>query len=136
MSPTILGGGISTSDALGKGKVGNIVDGPWMPPIFAAQYPDLRMSLAPFPAGPGGSVSVVGGEDIVMFDKSQNKDAALAFMRYILGHEAQIALAKVGQMPVLKELDGSPDVPAYYPCSRHNWRRPAAHAQPRLAEDR
>ncbi len=114
ISQTIMGSGGSTSDELGKAQVGTIVDGPWMPPIFEKQYAGLNYSLAPFPAGPGGSVSVVGGEDIVMFDKTQNKDAALAFMRFMLGAEAQTALGKVGQMPVLKSLSGSPDLPAYY----------------------
>ncbi len=114
LSPSIMGGGIATSDAMGKGQVGMIVDGPWMPPIFQQQYPDLKTGLAAFPSGPGGSVSVVGGEDIVMFEKSQNKAAALAFMRYMLNTESQTALGKVGQMPVLKSLTGSKDLPDYY----------------------
>ncbi len=114
LSPSIMGGGIATSDAIGKNQVGIIVDGPWMPPIFKSQYPNLNYSLAAFPKGPGGSISVVGGEDIVMFEKSQNKQAALAFMRYMLSEEAQVALGKVGQMPVLKSLTGSKDLPDYY----------------------
>jgi multiple sugar transport system substrate-binding protein len=114
ISPTILGNGSSTSDELGKGTVSEIVDGPWMPPIFSAQYPDLKYGLANFPAGPGGSISVVGGEDIVLFDKSPNKDAALAFMRFMLNKESQTAMGKVGQMPVLQSLTGSADLPDYY----------------------
>ncbi len=114
LSPSIMGGGIATSDAIGKNQVGIIVDGPWMPPIFKSQYPNLNYSLAAFPKGPGGSISVVGGENIVMFEKSQNKQAALAFMRYMLSEEAQVALGKVGQMPVLKSLTGSKDLPDYY----------------------
>ena len=34
--------------------------------IWQAQYPDFKPIYAPVPAGPGGSISVVGGEDIVM----------------------------------------------------------------------
>ena len=114
LSPSILGNGIATSDALGKAQSATILDGPWMVGIFASQFPDLKIGFAPVPAGPGGSVSVVGGEDIVMFEQSQNKPAAEAFMRYMLSNDPQLALGKVGQMPVLKSLSNNPDLPAYY----------------------
>lgn len=115
ISQTIVGGGAATSQELAEGKVAIIVDGPWMPAIFAAQYPDFEFELAAFPTGPGGSVSVVGGEDIVMFESSENKEAALAFMTFIASQEAQLAFAATGQMSVLKELGSSPDVPAHFP---------------------
>lgn len=115
LSPSILGGGLPTSEAIGKNQVAMIVDGPWMPPIFKEQFPDLKYSLAPMPTGTGGSASVVGGENIVLFEKSQNKEAALAFMRFMLSEEAQIAMGKVGQMPVLKSLSGNQALPDYYP---------------------
>jgi multiple sugar transport system substrate-binding protein len=114
LSPGILGNGIATSDALGKGLTATILDGPWMTPIFQSQFPDLKFDMAPMPAGPGGSVSVVGGEDIVMFEASKNKPAAEEFMRFMLTEDPQIALGKVGQMPVLKSLTGNKDLPAYY----------------------
>ncbi len=114
LSPSILGGGLQTSEAIGKNQVGMIVDGPWMPPIFKEQFPDLKYDLAPIPSGDGGSSSVVGGEDIVMFDKSQNKDAALAFMKFVLEEPQQIAMGKSGQMPVLKSLTGNKDLPDYF----------------------
>jgi multiple sugar transport system substrate-binding protein len=114
LSPSILGNGIATSDAIGKAQAATILDGPWMVGIFASQYPDLQIGFAPIPAGPGGSVSVVGGEDIVMFEQSQNKPAAEAFIRYMLSNDPQLALGKVGQMPVLKSLSNNSDLPAYY----------------------
>ena len=114
LSPSILGGGLQTSEAIGKGQVGMIVDGPWMPPIFKEQFPTLGYSLAPMPAGDGGSASVVGGEDIALFDKSTNKDAALTFLRFLLEEPQQIAMGKTGQMPVLKSLSGSKDLPDYF----------------------
>ncbi|HEX8597853.1 MAG TPA: extracellular solute-binding protein [Chloroflexia bacterium] len=114
ISPSILGGGIATSDALGKGQAGMIIEGPWMPPIFDKQFPDLKYTLATLPAGDGGTSSVVGGEDIVLFEKSQNKEASLEFIRFMLSEEAQLALGKVGQMPVLKSLGGHADLPEYF----------------------
>jgi multiple sugar transport system substrate-binding protein len=115
ISPSILGGGVATSDQFGKDESATILEGPWMPGIFKNQYPDLGFLYATVPAGPGGSQSVVGGEDIVVFKSTQNKDAALAFTRFMLSEEAQLAMGKVGQMPVLSSLSGNADLPAYYP---------------------
>jgi len=115
MSETILGGGLATSQELAEGKVAMIIDGPWMPAIFAAQYPDFKFELSEFPAGPGGSVSVVGGEDIVLFESSENKEAALAFMQFIDSPAAQLDFAATGQMSVLKELEDNPELPAHFP---------------------
>jgi multiple sugar transport system substrate-binding protein len=115
MSQTILGGGLATSQELAEGKVAMIVDGPWMPAIFSAQYPDFKYGLANFPAGAGGSVSVVGGENIVLFEASNNKEAALAFMQFVVTPAPQLDMAATGQMPVLSELTTSTDVPDYFP---------------------
>ncbi len=102
----VLGGsgGLQTSDGLAQGKYATILDGPWMYPIFQGQYPDFPLQQAQVPAGDGGSVSVVGGEDVVLTQSSQNKPAAAAFLRYLLSSDAQLAMAKVGQMSVLKDL--------------------------------
>jgi multiple sugar transport system substrate-binding protein len=115
VSTSILGGGTATSDQFGNGQAALILEGPWMPSIFKNQFPDLAFSYTPVPAGPGGSASVVGGEDIVVFSTTQNKDAALAFVRHMLSEETQLAMGKVGQMPVLSSLVGNPDLPDYYP---------------------
>lgn len=103
----ILGGtgGVATSDGLATGKYATILDGPWMYPIFQSAHPEFKLQVAPVPAGPGGSVSVVGGEDVVVFKQSKNKAAALEFTRYLLSEEAQLAMVKVGQMSVLRDLD-------------------------------
>jgi ABC-type glycerol-3-phosphate transport system substrate-binding protein len=114
LSPSILGGGLGTTDALGKGNTAMIVDGPWMPDIFSNQYPNLDYGLAPLPTGAAGGVSVVGGEDIVVFKQTQNQAAALAFTRFMLSSEAQLAMGKVGNMPVLKSLTGNSELPSYY----------------------
>jgi len=115
MSPSILGGGTATSEQFGGNTTASIVEGPWMPTIFQKQFPDLKFSYATIPAGPGGSSSVVGGENIVVFKSTQNKVAALAFTRFMLSEEAQMAMGKVGQMPVLKSLSGKSELPDYYP---------------------
>lgn len=113
----ILGdsGGLATSDGLATGAYATILDGPWMYPIFAGQYPDFELSAAQVPAAGGGSISVVGGEDIVLTRSSSNKAAAAEFLRHLLAEETQLAMAKVGQMPVLKSIgDDLTDINEYY----------------------
>jgi len=115
LSPSILGGGLPTSDAIGKNQAGMIIDGPWMPPIFKASYPSLQFAMAPMPAGPGGiSGSVVGGEDIVSLKSSKNSQATRAFMQFMTGPQAQLLMGEVGQMPVLKSLAKNSLLPSYY----------------------
>ncbi|OJV80973.1 MAG: hypothetical protein BGO37_15785 [Cellulomonas sp. 73-92] len=126
----ILGGtgGTATSDGLATGAYGTILDGPWMYPIFQSQYPDFKLQAAPMPSGPGGSVSVVGGESVVMTQSSKNKDAAAEFMRFLLSQDSQYEMAKVGQMSVLSALgDKLVGINAYYAP----FVKQLANAQPR-----
>ena len=69
-------------------------------PIFRSAYPSFKLETASVPAGPGGSVSVVGGEDVVMTQASKHKQAAEAFIRFMLSPWAQTQMAHAGQMPV------------------------------------
>jgi len=123
LSPSILGGGLQTSDAIGKNQAGMILDGPWMPPIFKATYPSLQLAMAPIPAGPQGhSASVVGGEDIVQMQASQkspNNAAVRAFMQFMTSPQAQVLMGQVGQMPVLKSVANDPTLPSYYKVFDH-----------------
>lgn len=137
----VLGGegGLATSDGLAQGKYATILDGPWMYPIFEGQYPDFELQAAPMPAGDGGSISVVGGEDVVMTKASDNKGAAAEFIRHLLSPESQLAMAEVGQMPVLT--DASSELGAihdYYPLFADQLEsarpRPATPAWPKIDE--
>ncbi|MFO7546490.1 MAG: extracellular solute-binding protein [Trueperaceae bacterium] len=102
IAPTFGESGIGTWEGLGGGQYLAIQDGPWAYPSIHAQYPDRNLAHAPMPAGPGGSVSIVGGEDIVMFADSTHKDAAWAFLEFLLSPWAQITMASTGQIPVIQ----------------------------------
>lgn len=102
--PGILGGGVDTWGGFAKDEIAMILEGPWFPPLFATQFPDKEYGFALMPAGKGGSISVVGGEDIVMFQQSKNKEEAAEFIRFMLSPETQLTMAEAGQMPVLTEL--------------------------------
>lgn len=97
-------GGLGTYDGLDKGKYVSMLDGPWSFAIFASAYKNTQLAGSVLPAGPGGSVSVVGGEDIVMTQASKNKTAAAEFIRFLLRPWAQNQMARAGQMPVIKSL--------------------------------
>jgi multiple sugar transport system substrate-binding protein len=117
INPAIKGGGIDTNGAMAKDELAMILDGPWFPPAFEKQFPNKQYGLAPMPAGKGGSVSVVGGEDIVMFQQSQHKEAAAEFIRFMLSMDTQLKMGSIGQMPVLKastEGDNLKQLPAYF----------------------
>lgn len=97
-------GATQTSDGLPKGQYADILDGPWMAGIWGGQYPSFKPTYSPVPAGPGGSVSVVGGEDIVMTSASKNQSAAEKFLAFTQSAAYQLPMAKTGQMSVVKSL--------------------------------
>lgn len=97
-------GAVSTQDGLPKSTYADILDGPWMHDIWAAQYGSFTPTYSPVPAGASGSISVVGGEDIVMTTKSTHQAADEAFMAFTQSATYQLAMAKTGQMSVVASL--------------------------------
>jgi multiple sugar transport system substrate-binding protein len=114
MSPNLLGGGIATDAGTGTGIYGTIIDGPWMVDIYKANYPNFNYGFALIPAGPTGTSSVVGGEDVVILDGSKNKAAAQKWVDYLMSADAQKMMAQVGVMPALSSLANDPAMPAYF----------------------
>jgi multiple sugar transport system substrate-binding protein len=115
ISPNLLGGGIATDAGHAEGNYAMIIDGPWMVDIYKNNYPEFEVNFAPIPTGPGGTTSsVVGGEDVVILEGSQNQEAAMKWAAYLLSSEAQKMMAEVGQMPTLVSLIGDPAMPSYF----------------------
>lgn len=99
LGPSAVGG---TPDSWGgyvSGDYATLSDGPW---FFAAMSADMGDVLAgtAIPSGPGGSISVVGGENLVMFATSKKQAAAWEFEKFMLSDFSQESMAKVGQLPV------------------------------------
>ncbi|MFT4285954.1 MAG: extracellular solute-binding protein [Protaetiibacter sp.] len=97
-------GAVSTSEGLPGGNYATILDGPWMTGIWAGQFPDFAPVYSPVPAGDGGSISVVGGEDIVLTASSKHQKEAMEFIRFTQSEEFQLALVPTGQLTVIKAL--------------------------------
>lgn len=95
-------GDIPMTDGFGTGRYIMLLEGPWKIAEMEGAYPDFTYATAPIPAGAGGSVSILGGEDISMFH-SANKEAAWKFMQFMTGEFAQVEMAKCSQIPVNKE---------------------------------
>ena len=94
-------GDIPMTDGFGTGRYAMMLEGPWKSAELAGAYPDVAYGTAPIPAGEGGSISVLGGEDIAMFN-SANKEAAWKFMQFMTSEYAETEMAKCGQIPVNK----------------------------------
>ena len=97
-------GATSTSDGLPANAYATILDGPWMQEIWAGQYPNFTPVYAPVPAGDGGSISVVGGESIVVTENTAHAEAAFDFVEFTQSEEYQLGMAKAGQMSVKPDL--------------------------------
>ncbi len=105
LHPAIKGGvgsvGVDTWGGFGNDEIAMILEGPWFPTIFGTKK---AYGFSLFPAGPGGSISVVGGEDIVMFQQSKHKEEAAEFIRFLLSEDSQLTMLTTGQIPVLNSL--------------------------------
>ena len=103
-SPSYLGGGMDTGTGYFTDIFGSMLDGPWMYPIAEAQYPDFDIKATLMPAGEGGSISVVGGENIVLFAGSDHPEEAMEFLRFTQSDEYQLKMSEVGQLTVIPAL--------------------------------
>ena len=103
--PSIDPGAPPDTDGMGTGKYAMTIDGPWKAKDLSTKYPDLKYGAVQMPAGSAGSIGVLGGEDFMMFKTSDpaHQDAAWKFIKFMTGKDAQVEMAKVGQMPVNKE---------------------------------
>ncbi|MFT4028279.1 MAG: extracellular solute-binding protein [Protaetiibacter sp.] len=92
-----VGGTPDSWGGFSGGQYAGLSDGPWLVATFQS---DMSLGEATIPAGPGGSISVVGGENLVMFASSTHQQAAWAFEKFLMSDFAQEAMAEVGQIPV------------------------------------
>jgi len=109
MDPSALG----DTDGWAASKYAFELDGPWRQSSNDAA--NINYGAVPLPAGSAGSISVLGGEDFMMFKNSSDaeKEAAWEFTQFMVSKEAQVEMAKVGQMPVnLEALDDAEAIAA------------------------
>jgi multiple sugar transport system substrate-binding protein len=94
-------GSISGETGFPTGGYAMYFDGPWAPTSYkAAGFTGYSTAL--IPKGPGGSVSVVGGEDLVIPRNAPNMADTIKFVRFLQSPFAQLAMAGAGDMAAYK----------------------------------
>ena len=116
IGPCVLGGEPDTWGGFTGDNYAVLADGPWFFAIMGEAVEDKAIGGL-MPEGKGGSISVVGGENIVLFEGSKNKEAAWKFIQFMLSEETQLDMAEVGVIPTLKALADSDMIKSvwYYP---------------------
>lgn len=95
-------GDIPMTDGFGTGRYMMLLEGPWKVTDMKSNYPDFKYETLDMPTGDGGSHSVLGGEDIGMFNTA-HKEGSWKFMKFMTSEFAQTEMAKCGLIPVNKK---------------------------------
>lgn len=70
----------------------------------ADTYVAKRFDVAPYPAGPKGRFTFVGGSNLAIFKSSKNKQQAWAVIKYLVAKDSQVEYSKLnGFMPATIE---------------------------------
>lgn len=116
IGPCILGEEPATWGGIEAGNYAMVVEGPW---FYSADNTKPNNPDATIPGVDGRSVSIVGGEDLVMVKGSKNADAAWTFMQFMMSAESQLPMTKAGMIPTMSSLldqvdtTASPWLPAF-----------------------
>jgi multiple sugar transport system substrate-binding protein len=95
-----LDGTADAWDGIQTGKYAMILEGPWFF-TFISDYAEKNIKPAVIPSWEGSTSSIVGGEDIVVFQNSKHPEKAFSFIKFLLSEEIQVMMgAHMGQMPV------------------------------------
>lgn len=102
--PPILGGEPGTWDGLKSGEYLMSDDGPWFYSILMNETesgfdPIEETVRGLIPEGAGGSRSVIGGENLVIFTNSKHPEEAWTFAKWMLTEEPQLLMAEAGLIP-------------------------------------
>jgi multiple sugar transport system substrate-binding protein len=107
---TLLAGGLAqypkqldagwAGEAFGKGKVAMTIEGNWIKGGLQKDYPNIKYSVHPLPAGPKGNGTLSFTNCWGIAAKSQHKDQAIKFVEAMTSVDQQMAFAKAfGVMP-------------------------------------
>lgn len=92
-------GGIVHDLGFQNGRYAMILNGPWA--VESLKQTGIDFGVAPIPAGPAGSHTNVGGNDLVVFRSTKHPDLAAQFLMYVASENVQRMWAeRLGQIPV------------------------------------
>ncbi|WP_299090288.1 extracellular solute-binding protein [uncultured Metabacillus sp.] len=115
VAPTILGGEPGAWDGMKNNEYLMIDDGPWFYSVLAnekgSKFNPIENTVSGLiPEGPGGSRSVIGGENLVTFAGSEHPEEAWTFAKWMLTEEPQKLMAEAGLIPTNKKAANDPAV--------------------------
>ncbi|HTV10645.1 MAG TPA: extracellular solute-binding protein [Acidimicrobiales bacterium] len=90
-------GAVSGETAFPKGDYAMYIDGPWAVPTYQ-QEKFTGYGITLFPKGPAGSVSTVGGEDLVIARDAPHLQDSVKLAEFLAGSFAQTQMADQGDM--------------------------------------
>lgn len=97
--PSAIGAGWG-GEALGKGAAAMVIEGNWITGALANDFPDVEYTVLPLPEGPAGPGTLQFTTGWGIAEKSQNKDAALSFVQFMVTDAEQMRAAHdFGVMP-------------------------------------
>lgn len=119
VSRSILGEVPGTWDGILKGQLLMIDEAHWFHTINSTGankelLDDVVISLFP-DGGSGEGTSVIGGENLVIFNQSNHKQEAWQFIRWMTSEEPQRIMGETGLIPTIKELENTVQSPLFKP---------------------
>jgi len=120
-------------------SLGMMVDGNWVASSIQKIAPDAdeRWGVAPWPkADDGQAINVMGGTSYVIFQKSKNKAAAFAWLKYLNSLEAQqfMILQRVQREGQAAAFNISPVMDVWDTAQTEFWARPEFRDQRKIID--
>jgi len=97
-------------DAFGKQRVAMAIEGGWLIPYLAQQYPSVQYDIAPLPVAPNGKrANLIYTNAWAAYSGTKHPDAAWQLINYMTGTEVQTSQLNAGfALPTLKSLANAP----------------------------
>jgi multiple sugar transport system substrate-binding protein len=83
-------------EAFGKGQAAMALEGNWIVPFLADQFPDLNYGVVELPAGPGGKATMAFTVCYGVPANGANNEAAIRVVDYLTGPEGMKAWSDLG----------------------------------------
>lgn len=118
ISPSITASQPGTWDGILKGELLMIDDAHWFYTVNATGdnkelLKDVEIGLFPSDVNPG--TSVIGGENLVLFEQSKHKKEAWQFIQWMVTEQPQQIMAETGLIPTIKNLRNKNINPLFTP---------------------
>jgi multiple sugar transport system substrate-binding protein len=116
ISPSIIGGEPGTWDGILKGQLLMIDEPHWFYTVNeTGPNKELLQGVESglFPSEVRLGTSIIGGENLVLFEKSPFQKEAWQFMRWMVTEEPQRIMSETGLIPTIKNLQGKNENPIF-----------------------